>query len=65
MEHINKEDITRKRDLTAEEVKSHPMFSHFTDEQAAEVATTIKKFVEIVLEYYKKERVNQGKTVDF
>ena len=41
------------------------MFSHFTDEQAAEVATTIKKFVEIVLEYYKKERANQGKFIDF
>lgn len=65
MKHINKENITRKHDLTVEEIKSYPMFARFTDEQAAEVIATIKKFVEIVLEYYKKEQEKQGKSVGF
>ena len=65
MKHINRENITRKHDLTVEEIKSYPMFAYFTDEQAAEVVATIKKFVEIVLEYYKKEQGKQGKSVGF
>lgn len=65
MKYINKEDITRKHDLTIAEVKSFPMFADFTDEQAAEVVVTIKKFVEIVLECYRKEQEKQGNSVDF
>jgi len=45
----------RKHDITVEEVKSLPMFANFSDEQAFEVIRVIKVFVEIVLDYYKKE----------
>lgn len=56
MKYVDKEDIARKHDLTVEEVKSFPMFAHFTDEQAAEVVAAIKNFVEIALKCYKKEK---------
>ncbi|GGC28300.1 hypothetical protein GCM10011386_20420 [Parapedobacter defluvii] len=65
MKYVDKEDITRKHDLTIEEVKSLPMFSHFTDEQAEEAIRTIKTFVEIALEYHKKEKENHGEMTDF
>lgn len=54
MKYVNKEDITRKHDLTVEEVKSFPMFENVTDEQAQEIIRTIRIFVEIALDYYKK-----------
>ena len=65
MKHINSEDITRKHDLTVEEVKSFPMFAHFTDEQAMEVIRTLKTFVDIALYCYKKEKEKQGKDAGF
>jgi len=65
MKYINKEDITRKHDLTVEEVKSFPMFANVTDEQAQEIIRTIRIFVEIALDYYKKQKQNQDKSTDF
>lgn len=65
MKYLDRGDIARKHDLTTEEVKSFPMFAHFTDEQAAEVVVAIKKFVEIVLECYKKEKEKQGESAGF
>lgn len=64
MKYVDKLDITRKHDLTVEEVRSFSMFSHFTDEQAKEVIRTIKTFVEIALESHKKEREKLGKYTD-
>lgn len=58
-------DLTRKHDITVEEVKSFPLFAHFSDEQADEVVRAIKKFVDIALYCYKKEKENQGETIDF
>jgi len=46
---------TRKHDITIDEVKSLPMFVHLSDEDATEVIRTVKIFVEIVLDYYKKQ----------
>ncbi|WP_262246486.1 hypothetical protein [Parapedobacter soli] len=60
MKYINKEDITRKHDLTVEEVKSFPMFENVTDEQAQEIIRTIRIFVEIALDYYKKTEAKTG-----
>ncbi|HWK55706.1 MAG TPA: hypothetical protein VNQ80_00130 [Parapedobacter sp.] len=65
MKYINKEDITRKHDLTVEEVKSFPMFENVTDEQAQEVIRTIRVFVEIALDCYKNQKQKQGKSSDF
>ncbi|MGJ1311694.1 hypothetical protein ACS126_06485 [Sphingobacterium lactis] len=64
MKYVKKEDITRKHDVTVQEVKAIPMFAHFTDEQAEEVIRTVKTFVEIALECYKKQKENQGKNTD-
>ena len=65
MKYVKKEDITRKHDVTVEEVKAIPMFAHFTDEQAKEVIQTVKTFVKIVFECYKKQQEKQGKSTDF
>ncbi|VTP91283.1 hypothetical protein [Sphingobacterium daejeonense] len=65
MKYVDKEDITRKHDLTAEELKSLPMFAHFTDEQAEEAIDTIKTFVDIAFNYYKKDKEKQGNDTDF
>lgn len=65
MKYVNEEDITRKHDLTAKELKTYPMFEHFTDEQAEEAVNTIKTFVEIAFDYYKKEKEKQGNITDF
>ncbi|OYD43650.1 hypothetical protein [Sphingobacterium cellulitidis] len=65
MKYVKKEDITRRHDVTVEEVKSIPMFAHFTDEQAKEVIDTVKIFVEIALDCYRKQQENQGNTADF
>lgn len=54
MEKINELDLGRSRDITVEEVKSFQMFAHFSDEQAAEVVRTIKRFAEIVCHDYLK-----------
>lgn len=65
MKYVDKEDITRKHDLTAEELKSLPMFTHFTDEQAEDAIDTIKTFVDIAFNYYKKDKEKQGNDTDF
>ncbi|WP_028297925.1 hypothetical protein [Olivibacter sitiensis] len=65
MKYVDKEDITRKHDLTVEELKSLPMFAHFTDDEAKEAISTIKTFVDIALDYYKKDKEKQGNTTDF
>lgn len=65
MKYVDKEDITRKHDLSVEELKSLPMFAHFSDEQAEEAIGTIKTFVNIAFDYYKKDKKNQDKTSDF
>lgn len=65
MKYVNKEDITRKHDLTVEELKSFPMFAHFTNEQAEEAIGTIKTFVNIAFNYYKKDKEKQGNCSDF
>ncbi|WP_196936630.1 hypothetical protein [Sphingobacterium hungaricum] len=58
MKHRMEKHDARKNDITIEEVKSLPTFADFSDEQALEVVRTIKIFVEIALDYYKKEQSN-------
>ena len=41
------------------------MFANVTDEQAQEIIRTIRIFVEIALDYYKKQKQNQDKSTDF
>lgn len=65
MKYVKKEDITRKHDVTVEEVKAIPMFAQFTDEQAREVIDTVKIFVEIALDCYRKQQENKGNSADF
>lgn len=48
MEKIENPNSNRPHDITIDEVKSFPMFNHFTDAQASEVVQTIKRFTEIV-----------------
>lgn len=48
--------MLRDHDLTIDEVKSFPMFAHFSDEQAEEVITTIKRFAEIIYKQYQKNK---------
>ena len=48
MEKIENPDSNRSHDITIDEVKSFPMFTHFSDAQASEVVQTIKRFTEIV-----------------
>ena len=55
MKYVDKKEITRKHDLTVEEVKSFSLFANVTNKQAQEVIRTIRVFVEIVLDYYKKQ----------
>lgn len=47
-------DYTRQHDLTIEELRSFPMFAHFTDKQAHEVIATIKQFTRIVYNFCQK-----------
>lgn len=62
MENIENPDSNRLHDITINEVKSFPIFAHFSDEQASEVIETIKKLTEIVLcDYYKKEQKSNDK----
>lgn len=57
MENIKNLHPNRLHDITINEVKSFPIFVHFSDEQASEVIETIKKLTEIVLcVYCKKEQ---------
>jgi hypothetical protein len=42
--------------MIVEEIKRCNLFSHFTEEQALEVADTIKQFCLIVYEVYVKEK---------
>lgn len=44
-------DYARKHDLTIEELRSFPMFVHFTDKQAHEAIATIKQFTRIVYNF--------------
>ncbi|RZK39507.1 MAG: hypothetical protein EOO90_18555 [Pedobacter sp.] len=52
MENTKKPDLNRSHDLTIEEVKSFPMFAHFSEDQANEVIETVKRFSEIVFYDY-------------
>lgn len=56
MKFVDKANITRDHDLSAEELKSFAMFEQFTDEHAEEAINTIKTFVEIAFDCYKKEK---------
>ncbi|TCD16980.1 hypothetical protein EZ456_23825 [Pedobacter psychrodurus] len=57
MENTENIDPNRLHDLTTDEVKSYPIFAHFSDNQASEVIQTIKKLTEIVLyDHFKKEK---------
>ena len=60
MEELKEIDITRKHDLTIEELRAHYLFAHFTDDQLIEVITTIKKLTEIAFSIY----LNQNNTND-
>ena len=51
MEKLKELDITRKHDLTIEELKAHHLFAHLTDEQLIEIITTIKKLTEIAFSF--------------
>lgn len=53
---INQEDSTRQHDLTIVEVKSFPMFAHFSDQEAREVISTIKKIAELAVKSYEKTK---------
>jgi len=53
-------DLKRKHDINLDEVRSYPGFSHFTDEQAAEVVRTFKEFTEIVYYTYMRERLRNN-----
>ena len=59
MENLDDLDLTRLHDLTIDEVKSIPMFAHFTDDQAIEVIRTIKRFTEIVV-YSHLKNISDG-----
>jgi len=54
-------DRTRQHDLTVEEIRACPTFAHFTDEQAREAIETLKLFVKIAYDFYKKDAKNDGK----
>lgn len=43
--------ISPKKRIDFEDVKQCPEFCHLTDEQAKEIAETIKRFTEIVYSY--------------
>ena len=51
---ISDKDRSRVNDLTIDEVRACPIFAHFTDEQAAEVISTIRQFCIIVYDEYQK-----------
>ena len=48
-------DYRRAHDVTIEEVKASPTFSHFTDQQALEVIETLKLLSKIAYDFYKKD----------
>jgi hypothetical protein len=52
MENLDDLELNRSNDITIDEVKSFPMFAHFSDEEAAEVVRTIKRFTEIICHDY-------------
>ncbi len=54
MDKITPEEIVRQHDVTIEEVKSYPLFAHFSDEQAGEVVDVLKKLAVIILKYHEK-----------
>ncbi len=56
-------DKGRNNDLTVDEIKACTIFRHLTDEQAREVAVTIKRFSEIVFHHhlFEKHSSNSGK----
>ncbi|WP_259071901.1 hypothetical protein HDF24_11490 [Mucilaginibacter sp. X4EP1] len=54
-------DYSRNHNLTIEEVKTCPLFSHLTDQEAEEVIETLKLFTKITYDYYQKSRKILGK----
>ena len=65
MKFVDKANITRDHDLSAEELKSFAMFEQFTDEHAEEAINTIKTLLEIAFDWFLKEKVKQGAPTDF
>ncbi|RZK42636.1 MAG: hypothetical protein EOO90_06245 [Pedobacter sp.] len=59
---ITAAEISREHDLTIEEVKSLPMFAHFSDEQAREVIITIKRFSEIIFKCHERNGNSPSET---
>jgi hypothetical protein len=62
MESITAGDMVRMHDITIEEVKAVPMFSHFSDEEAQEVVDTFKLLANIILKYHEKCEANTLKS---
>jgi flagellar motor switch protein FliG len=52
MGKLKSKEITRQHDLTIDEVKACKIFQHLSDEQAAEVAATLKDFTVIIYNFY-------------
>jgi hypothetical protein len=48
-------NLTRKHDITKEEVRACSLFEHFSDKEAAEVIRTIKELTNIVYYVHSKE----------
>ena len=61
MSRLNDIDRARHHDITVEEVRAYPTFSHFTDEQAQEVIETLKLFAKIAYDFYKKDAKHDEK----
>lgn len=55
-EVLKKTGLNRSHDLSIEEVKSSRQFAHFKDEHVLEIIKTIKRFSEIVYDFYKKSK---------
>lgn len=61
MNEFDKIDTARKHDITLQEVRSVPMFAHFTDEQAMEVVESFKQLSHIIFEYYQNGKIKKAK----
>jgi hypothetical protein len=53
---LNNIDKNREHDLTLDEVRSVPMFAHFTDEQAMEVIESFRQLSVIVFKFYQNTK---------
>ncbi|WP_121812863.1 hypothetical protein [Mucilaginibacter kameinonensis] len=60
MEELKEIDITRKHDLTIEELRAYCLFANFTDGQLIEIIATIKKLTKIAFSIH----LNQNNTND-